>query len=115
MILIFVISLCLLSLNAISASHGSSLRSLRNATTDSHGFGDSTSLNETESIEESNSNTSYVTSNVAADNDTMGVYWDINNQRGIMKRQNLRFRKIGSKGNIFAAALLSLQIIFRVQ
>jgi hypothetical protein len=99
--------MCLVSINVITASNDTTVRSFRNATTDRHGFGDSTGLNETESIEELNSNTSFVMTTVTTDNDTSGDYWDISNQRGIMKRQNLRFRKIGSKGNISAAVLLS--------
>lgn len=96
-----------MSLNVLSASNGSMVRFSRNVTTDRHGSlsGNSTGLI-TEPMEEFNSNISFATTNLPADNDTTGDYWDISNQRGIMKRQNLRFRKIGSKGNTSAAALL---------
>lgn len=106
-VLIFAFSLCLVSLNILSASNGTTVDFSRIVTTDSHGSlsGKSTGLI-TEPMEEFNSNISFATTVLPADNDTTGDYWDISNQRGIMKRQNLRFRKIGSKGNTFAAALL---------
>lgn len=104
-VLICVFSSYLVSLKILSAANETAAQSVHNSTIDSHGFlfGDSSWLNETESTEEFNSNTSFVLTNLTTTDNTNSEYWDINNQKGVMKRQNLRFRKIGSKGMIFAA------------